>query len=76
MKKKSSSRYQQLAMGFAVSAFALLGMLSAQQHEANVVAATTAEHATDLTNYQTAGHCFTVKGRRIQSNYHVCRPLK
>ena len=77
MKKHSSShRYQQLVAGFAASAFALLGMLSMQLHEANVTAASVSERATVMTNYRSSGNCISVKGARMQNNYRVCRPLQ
>lgn len=50
-KKPSNHRYQRLAAGFAASAFALLGMLASQQHEANTVTASIVDSATVLTVY-------------------------
>jgi hypothetical protein len=74
MKKKSSSRYQQLVAAFATSAFALLGMLSMQQHDANVTTAAAVDHATVMTTYRSTGNCIAVKGTRVvQNNYRVCR---
>lgn len=51
MKKNSSSHYQKLVAGFATSAFALLGLLSVMQHEANTMSASVIDHAVVMTNY-------------------------
>lgn len=51
MKKTTSSKYQKLVAGFAASAFALLGMLSMQQHEANTLSASVVGHAVVMTSY-------------------------
>lgn len=45
------SRYERLAIGFAASAFALLGMLASRQYEANSVTASVADTALVLTTY-------------------------
>jgi|GEM_PF-2887837 len=75
MKKHSSShRYQQLVAAFATSAFALLGLLSMQQHDANVTTATVAEHAIVMTTYSNAKNCIrVVNSRGAQNNFRVCR---
>lgn len=49
--KTRSSQYQKLVAGFAASAFALLGMLSMQQHEANTLSASVVGHAVVMTSY-------------------------
>lgn len=50
-KKPSNHRYQRLVAGFAASAFALLGVLASQQHEANSVSASVIDTANVLTVY-------------------------
>ncbi len=78
MKKNSSSHYQRLVAGFAASAFALLGMLSMQQFEANSVTADVVERPTVMTNYRSSKNCIVLKGQRNvkQNNYRVCRPVQ
>jgi hypothetical protein len=78
MKKTSSSHYQRLVAGFAASAFALLGMLSMQQYEANQVTADVAERPTVMTNYRSSKNCIVIKGQRNvqQNNFRVCRPVR
>jgi hypothetical protein len=74
-KKHSRSRYQQLAMGFAASAFALLTVLTVQQYEANIVTAEVTRDAPVLTNYRSSRNCLAVKkGTRKVTNYRLCRP--
>lgn len=78
MKKKSSPHYQRLVAGFAASAFALLGMLSMQQQEANTVTADVASRPSIMTNYRSSKNCIVIKGQRNvqQNNYRVCRPVQ
>lgn len=76
-KKHSSHRYQQLVAAFATSAFALLGILAMQQHDANVVTADVAERATVMTTYSNAKNCIrVVNSRASQNNFRVCRPIR
>ena len=73
-KPSSSTRYQRLVAGFAASAFALLGMLSTQQHEANEITASVLRKPAVMTNYRSSG-CIarTNKAQRhAAANYHVC----
>ena len=77
-KKSSSSRYQRLVAGFAASAFALLGMLSMQQYEANETTASVSRRPAVMTNYRTSRNCIVLKGVKNvqQNNYRVCRPIQ
>lgn len=78
MKKTPSSQYHKLVAGFAASAFALLGLLSMQQHEVNTVSASVIEHATVMTNYRSGQTCVMVKQKRTVQvrNEHECKRLQ
>ncbi len=74
MATKPQSRYQRLVAGFAASAFALLTMLSIQQHEANTVTAEVVRHPAVMTNYRNG--CLVIKNknqRLVTNNYRFCK---
>ena len=74
--KTSATHYQRLVAACATSAFALLGMLAAEQHEANVVTASTVRNATVMTHYRASENCLVrvnKKMRTVTSNYRFCR---
>jgi hypothetical protein len=71
--KPQSSRYQRLVAGFAASAFALLGLLTFQQHQANVVTAEVTRRPAVMTNYRNG--CVVVRSKAHQvaaGNFRLC----
>jgi len=75
-KASTNSRYHGLVAGFAASAFALLGMLSSQQYEANTVTASVVRRPALMVNYRSSANCIAVKDkneRSTVSNYRFCR---
>lgn len=76
-KHPHSSRYARLVAGFATSAFALLGLLSAMQHEANTVTASASRNSPVITNYRASENCLAVVNKnqrtKVVNNYRLCR---